>query len=78
MRAPPIRVDGPVEGEEVAGDVVDDRLRLDLDELDAAKLRRVEGASTKLEETVALHGSCSVEHMFEWDKAGMSRLFRDA
>jgi hypothetical protein len=45
--------------------VVDDRLRLDLDELDPAELGRVERRPAEFEETVAFHVACTLEHMFE-------------
>jgi hypothetical protein len=44
--------------------VVDDRLRLDFDELDSPERRSVEGAPTELEELIASHGG-SIEHMFD-------------
>src|SRR5436309_1193018 len=55
MTASPVRVDGPLEWEEVAGDVVDDGLGLDLDELDAAELGRVERPAGHLEQLLAFH-----------------------
>ena len=55
MTAPPVRIDRPLERQVVAGDVIDYRFRLDLDELDAAKRGRVEGPPTKLEELVPTH-----------------------
>ena len=55
MRTPPVHVDRPLEGQVITGDVVDDRLRLDLDELDALEMGRVEGAPTKLEELLSAH-----------------------
>jgi hypothetical protein len=64
MGASPVRIDRPLERQELAGDVVDDRLRLDLDELDAPKLRRVEGPPGHLEELVPLHRP-SIEHLFD-------------
>jgi len=49
VRAPSIRVDRPVEGEIASRDVVDDRLGLDLDELDPPEVRSVEGPPAQLE-----------------------------
>lgn len=55
MGASSVWVDRPVEGEEVAGDLVDDGFRFGLDELDAAEVRRVERPSPKLEDLVTAH-----------------------
>ena len=55
MAASPVRVDRPLEWEEVSGDVVDDGLGLDLDELDAAELGRVERPAGHLEQLLAFH-----------------------
>jgi hypothetical protein len=57
VAASAVRIDCPVERQVVAGDLVDDRLRFRLDELDAAEVRRVEGAAAKLEERLVLHDS---------------------
>ena len=56
MGAPSVRVDRPVEGKPAAGHAVDDRLRLDLDALDATELRRVERPAGDLEERLGGHG----------------------
>ena len=64
MAASAIWIDRPVERQVVAGDVIDDRLRFDLDELDAAELGCVEGPSADLEQGLALHPDM-IEHTFE-------------
>src|SRR5262245_4889019 len=56
MGATSIRIDRPLEREEVARDAVDDRLRFDLDALDPTELWRVERSSRDLEELLAGHG----------------------
>jgi hypothetical protein len=73
MGTSPIRVDRPVERQVVAGDVVDDGLRLGLDELDPAELRRIEGPSPELEECLAGHAPI-LEHMFDSRKGPKSRF----
>src|SRR3990170_4875126 len=55
VTATSVGVDRPVEWEVVAGDVVDDRLGLDLDEFDPAEVRGVEDPPTQLEEPAVLH-----------------------
>ena len=55
MRATSVGIDGPVERQVAARHVIDDRLGLDLDELDAPEMRGIEGPSAKLEESVAAH-----------------------
>ncbi len=55
MTAAPVGVDRVVERKRIAGDVIDDRSRLDLDELDAAERGSVESAATELEELVGAH-----------------------
>jgi hypothetical protein len=69
VAAPPVGVDRPVERQVAARDVVDDRLGLDLDELDAAEVRRVEGAPAQLEQPLAARSRLShpriIEHVFD-------------
>src|SRR5947209_17594442 len=69
MAASPVGVDRPVEGQELPGDVVDDGLRLDLDELDPTELGRVEGPPSHLEQLVAFH-RCNLEHVFDRRQPG--------
>jgi hypothetical protein len=66
MRAPAVRVDRPRERQRSPGHVVDDRLRLSLDELDAPKLGSVGADAPKLEELLIQgHGRDRIEHTFE-------------
>jgi len=55
MRAASVGIDRPVEREVGPGDVIDDRLGLDLDELDAPEVRGIESAAAKLEQLLTLH-----------------------
>src|ERR1051325_625387 len=64
VHAAAVRVDRPVERHRVARDLVDDRLRLDLDALDPAELGRVEGPPGDLEELLLRHRD-RVEHVFD-------------
>src|SRR5216110_2022578 len=57
MTASSIRIDRPVEREELPGNVVDDRFRFYLDELDTLELRGVEGPPADLEQGLPFHGS---------------------
>ena len=64
--APSVGIDRPVERHRPAGDAVDDTLRLDLDELGPAELRRVDVTPGDLEE---LFGHpVTLEHMFDCGK----------
>ena len=66
VRAAAVGVDRPVERHRAARNAVDDPLRLDLDELDPAELRRVDVTSRDLEE---LFGHApTLEHMFDSGK----------
>ena len=72
MAASPVGVDRVVERQVVAGDVVDDRLGLDLDELDAPEVRGIEGASPQFEKAISCHPA-TIEHMFDSCTSGAQR-----
>jgi hypothetical protein len=74
VTATSVGVDRPVEWQVVAGDVVDDRLRLDLDEFDPAEVRGIEGPTTELEELAVLHPGSVIEHMFDSQPVEMAML----
>src|SRR5262245_22595934 len=72
VRTPPVRIDRPAERQVVAWDVVDDRLALGLDELDAAELGRIEAPPRDLEELLWGHAR-TIEHMFDSRQAAARR-----
>jgi hypothetical protein len=66
MTASPVRIDGPGEGHRVARHVVDDRLGLDFDELDAPEFGGVHLGPAELEKPIVFHGRVdpTIEHTF--------------